>query len=124
MGMLLRMAKQGLGLTLMAKAKERLPVPYAAIRNAMRKLWMWGPARREALRAARIYPGVYLCSGCVKAFKAHEVDVDHTVPVGPTPGSRLGLGRSWDEFIKALFCPVEGLRCLCKGCHMERRKAG
>lgn len=96
-------------------------IPHAAIRNALRKLWLWSPQRREAERVARIAPGLYLCSSCQRGYKKVEVDIDHVIEVGPTPGSKLGKGRSWDDFMRRLFCSADGLRCLCKVCHKKRR---
>ncbi len=73
------------------------------------------------MRAAKIAPNFYLCSSCKRGNKGVDVDVDHLVEVGPTPGSRLGKEANWDDFMRRLFCPAEGLRVLCKSCHLERR---
>lgn len=97
-------------------------IPQAAIRNALRKLWLWSPQRREAKKAARIAPGLYLCAMCQRAHREKEVDIDHVEAVGPTPGSKLGKERSWDDFMRRLFCHAEELRCLCKSCHKARRE--
>lgn len=98
-------------------------IPHAAIRNACRKLWLWSPQRRDAKKAAKLSPGLYLCAVCQRATKDKDTEIDHAIPVGPTPGSRLGVNRSWDDFMRALFCPAHDLRVMCRSCHEERTKA-
>lgn len=94
------------------------------IRWALRKLWMTSPTRHQAVKSARISRGLYVCRECTRAFKISEVQVDHIVPVGKTPGVRGAGDVTWDEFMRRLFCPVEGLQVLCHGCHQAKTSAG
>lgn len=76
-----------------------------------------------ALKAAHIGRGSYLCQSCAQVFGPKEVQVDHIVPVTPPEFS----GIEWTEYVERLFCGIDGLRVLCKGCHHtvtgEQRKA-
>lgn len=98
-------------------------IPHGAIRSATRKLWLWSPQRREAKKAAKLSPGIYLCASCQRATKDKDTEIDHVVPIGPTPGSRNARNVTWDQWLARLFCPADGLRVLCRGCHDERTKA-
>lgn len=82
----------------------------AKIREALRGVWRFSPRKAEALRAARIGRGSYLCNKCRRIFGPKDVQVDHVDPVSNSV--------SWDEFIEKLF---EGrLQVLCKPCHIEK----
>lgn len=96
-----------------------MTIPHAAIRSALRRLWWFGPQRREALKRAKIAPGIWLCRGCGKGHR--KVDVDHIDAVGKTPGARGSTkAESWDLLIRRLFVDQDGLRVLCKLCHEVR----
>lgn len=100
-------------------------IPHNLIRSALRRIWQWGPTWKAAKRAAKRGPNLYQCAGCTFTFKTGEVNVDHVVECGPTPGSRNAKpGTTWDEFIRRMFCPVEGLRVLCVFCHAKRKSSG
>jgi 5-methylcytosine-specific restriction endonuclease McrA len=73
--------------------------------------------RREALTAARLSRGVYLCAGCSGQFGRKDIAVDHVIPVTAPEGI-----TSWDGFIERLFCPASGLSVLCKPCHKAKTK--
>lgn len=91
------------------------------LRQVLRKSWMRWNARNEALTRQRIRRGVYLCQNCESEFGRREVEVDHIIPVGPTPGSRNATeDTDWDGFIARMFCPPEGLAILCKKCHRNK----
>lgn len=81
----------------------------ARIKSALRKLWLWGPMRAEALKRAKVSPGVSLCNGCKRLTKKPEID--HIVPVA-------GEGE-WDGYINRLFCSPDLLQCLCHECHLK-----
>lgn len=76
--------------------------------------------RREAIRLARVSPGVVQCHICKTKIKENEkpklFDVDHARPAADPIKSKA----SWDEWIDGLFCSAEGLRILCKPCHKEK----
>ncbi len=96
------------------------------VRGALRRIWMWSPARREAIRNARVAPGILECRGCGLRMKENpkkpikkDYQVDHLVPASEP----AALIHNWDDFIIRLFeCPVSELRVLCKGCHDVKTK--
>lgn len=91
------------------------------IRSALRKISRWTEAIKNTRKKAWKRRGVYECEECGKEVK--KVEIDHLIPVGPTPGSRLAPeGYTWDEFIGRLFCGEENLRALCKECHSPKTK--
>lgn len=98
------------------KPKKAKPKLHSLIRSALRKIFMWSQTRREALKLSG-----YRCINCKLQFYYKELEVDHIVPVGPTPGSRNATAdTTWDGFIARMFCGVEGLQVLCKRCHLRK----
>lgn len=97
-------------------------IPHGHIRSALRKLWMWSPQRRAALKRAK-WNGTkfYRCQEC--HLPTEKPEVDHKIPCGPTPGSKFGASASWDIFINRLFTSEAGLRVLCKPCHANITEA-
>lgn len=94
-------------------------IPHAKIRSALRKLWLWSATRREAKSNARVQRGLYQCAEC--GLLASDVEIDHIVPVGATPGSKNSADAdTWDSFMHKLFCDVDGLRAVCKHCHNRK----
>jgi len=58
----------------------------------------------------------YKCASCKKHFVAVDVQVDHIEPVvDPIKGF-----QTWDIFINRIFCEIENLQVLCKGCHKTK----
>lgn len=86
------------------------------IRSALRKLWLYSPERRQALKRNYALGKMYFCNMC--AFPTPQPQIDHIEPVGPSPGSRASNGgETWDGVINRLFCPSEGLQVVCRECH-------
>lgn len=90
--------------------------------NLRRASGRWKPTS-DALKAARVAKGLYLCACCQQVVPVTIVDsngkrikyvsVDHRIPVvDPEEGL-----VSWDKFINNLFCEVDNLQLLCKPCH-------
>lgn len=83
----------------------------------------WGP-KHQALNAAKTEKKInvrtgrmaqhFECAACYEEFVATEVQVDHIIP--------MGTGRTWDDFINELYCEVDNLQVLCKGCHSVKTK--
>ena len=73
--------------------------------------YMWAP-RTEALRAAKVGWGKYVCADCLETCPRKEVAIDHIEPVVPVTG-----WVNWDDEINRLFCKKEGFQILCKPCH-------
>lgn len=95
---------------------------FGFLRSALRTASAKWPPRYEVKRAAkRKYEGPdkrlkweYQCARCGLWHKDKDVEVDHIVPVGTL--------RSFEDlpgFVERLFCPIDGLRVLCKPCHLE-----
>lgn len=94
-------------------------IPHSKIRSALRQVWRWSHARKECLKRSKIAgASAWLCETCGKPSR--DVDVDHVNPVGSTPGARGSEGKTWDEFMRKLFCTAEELQVLCKKCHEKR----
>lgn len=84
--------------------------------NALRRASYRWPARSEAMKAARISRGLYLCNICKGTFGAKEIAVDHVVSVVGETGF-----TTFDEYIKRLFCNVSGFQILCRAtCHLNK----
>ncbi len=91
------------------------------IRSALRKIWKWSPERKEVQDRCRIIRGRYKCEKCGLVFP--KIDIDHIIPVGCTPGSNRDKdNRTWDSFIKALFCDINNLQGLCTSCHLDKKE--
>ena len=102
----------------MIGARER-----AAIRSALRRVWQFGPDRRAAKARAKGPRGLgWVCQACRTFTPAPEVD--HKEPVGPTPGARGSGDATWDGFMARMFCGADGLRVLCRNCHLQVSAAG
>ena len=84
----------------------------ARIKSALRKVWLWSPYRRDALKAAKISPNLFYCARCRRPHP--KVQVDHIVQVAGEGG--------WDGYVSRLFCPPDQLQCLCHECHLKKTK--
>ena len=102
---------------------------FSFIRSALRSAFNRYPPKYEALKQARKevkgkgrQKWSYTCAACDGEFMQKDVQVDHRIPAGTL--------RSFDDlpaFCERLFCGVDGLDILCKGCHRiktaeERKK--
>lgn len=97
------------------------PKMRSMVRSALRKIWLYGEPRREALKGAKAYKKFWFCALCT--FPTDKPEVDHVDPVGPTPGSRRADGVTWDGFMSRLFVPASGLQILCRECHAKKTLA-
>lgn len=88
------------------------PTPFhRRISMALRRVFYLSDIRRQIIKASG-----QRCAHCKKAVK--KLQVDHIIPVGPTPGSKNATPDiTWDGFINRLFCDVSNLQALCKPCH-------
>ena len=109
---------------------------FGQLRSDMRKRWMYSKVRAAALKEASVSTKTTLCSECQhvvpktvlkfdkegepvldakgKQKRRSNVDVDHLDPVGT-----LRCYEDINGFYERLWCPIEGLRVLCKPCHHE-----
>jgi 5-methylcytosine-specific restriction endonuclease McrA len=89
-------------------ASRRWPVKFKALKESF-------VGRTTNIKTGKIAMH-YKCAGCNKHFVAADVQVDHVKPVvDPVKGF-----ISWDVYIDNLFCELENLQILCKGCHKEK----
>lgn len=90
------------------------------IRSAARRIWMWSPARKQAIRDARVAKGLVECCQCKKQMKENakekEYRVDHIIPASEP----AALIKSWDDFFERLF--TGALQILCIPCHEVKTK--
>lgn len=105
------------------------------IQAALRNVFRFSPALREARKRAQVGNQIYLCAGCdqaictrpmgpttqeIEAFHANgttlmqcKVYVDHIEPViDPVIGF-----KDWTTYVERLFCSVDNLQVMCHTCH-------
>jgi 5-methylcytosine-specific restriction endonuclease McrA len=90
--------------------------------SALRRIWSWSSERSRAINRAKVGRNAYQCELC-KCIKRSlkSMNCDHRVPVGPSPYSRLDKkGRTWDDYMNALFCSADNLQVICKECHKDK----
>jgi hypothetical protein len=97
-------------------AKKKTFSKKAFIIASLRKAsYRWSP-RTAAFTAARVSRGLYCCNLCKGEFSNKEVALDHVNPVvDPVEGF-----TTWDEYIKRMFCEVDGFQVLCDTCHTSK----
>lgn len=81
--------------------------------KALRKVWMFSPDRKQALRRALLRTGWYRCSDCGR--ETEKPKVDHVEPIGAFV--------DWNEFVDSLFCHEVNLLIKCMECHKAKTKA-
>jgi len=83
--------------------------------NALRRLWLFSPERREAIKSSKVHGG-YKCSVCGGIIPNQKlVKADHIEQVRAD-------GWDWNKFMERLFCPPVGLQIMCKACHDKKSK--
>jgi 5-methylcytosine-specific restriction endonuclease McrA len=95
--------------------KKRPVTPSSKIRSALRRLWLYSPERRSALRRDR-----YTCQACgAKQSKAKgrevKVEVHHREGVTNWP-------HLIDTIRSGLLCAPEQLETLCAECHAKQEE--
>lgn len=89
----------------MAKKKKKYNLK-SRITSALRRIWFYGPTRRDAVKAAKVAGNK--CVICKK--KKEKLQADHIKPVVPVQGF-----DNWDNYIDRLFNGE--LRMICADCH-------
>jgi hypothetical protein len=95
---------------------------WAFIRSTLRRAFIRWPANYHArAEARRPYCGTvrnqkweYKCAICEGWFQMKQTQLDHIVPCGSL--------KSYEDiggFCQRLFCEKDGLRVLCKPCHVK-----
>lgn len=84
------------------------------LKAAIRRIWRWSKARREALEEAKDSKGRFKCAECKKLFGRKEIIVDHVSPVVSVEDGFV----NWQIYIDRMFVPSSKLQVLCKKlCH-------
>lgn len=92
------------------------------VRGNLRRTSMKWPPIANALKAARVARGEYMCAGCkevvpasakVDGKRVKNVHVDH---IDPVVDPAIGW-QNWDTFIERMFVEDQGLQVLCGECH-------
>lgn len=90
--------------------------------RALRRLFIYWPARNEARRKASVretgQEEKQRCAICKRTFIRKETHVDHIYPVVDVSTGII----SWDLYVQRLFVSEDKLQILCKGCHGEKSK--
>lgn len=79
-----------------------------------RMSYRWKP-RSEAMKAARVARGKYLCAKCREVHPRKNIQMDHILPVVPVEGT-----NDWNVVISRMFVEASAYQCLCKECHKEK----
>jgi ribosomal protein L44E len=87
----------------------RYPPKFEVLKNAF--------VSKKTNKATGRLASHYKCAKCKKQFVAKDVQVDHKDPVVGEAG-----WESWDVYIERLYCTVDNLQVLCKGCHAVKTK--
>lgn len=96
------------------------------IMRAMRTLWFQTfrnkvlsqsavrdfPLTKKGVPSKRAVIKGYTCASCKDYFMKNYVQVDHKISVH--------TGKTLLERIELLWCPIEDLQVLCKGCHQDK----
>jgi len=87
------------------------------IQKLRRMSYQW-PARKAALKKARVSRGKYRCAMCEDAgvdalYGPKQINVDHIIPVISVDDGFV----DWNIYIERLFCSEDGFQILCKPCH-------
>ena len=91
----------------------------------LRRVSQFTEEKKKVLKRCSVGSWKYECEQCSKIVGYRQYDIDHIIPVGVTPGSRNDKeGRTWDDYIAALFCSEENLRLICKPCHKKKTYNG
>ena len=86
--------------------------------NKLRRISYQWPARKAALKKARVSRGKYRCKACEEEgrdvlYGPKDIQVDHTDPVISVDTGFI----DWNTYVKRLFCLEDNFQILCKDCH-------
>jgi len=95
------------------------------LRSALRRSFIRWPANYQARNAARrpycgpskLQKWEYKCAMCSGWFPMKATQLDHINPCG-----QLRSLNDVSGFVERLFCEADGLRILCKPCHLSVTK--
>lgn len=91
------------------------------LRQKLRRISFQWPARKQALKDARVSRGKYKCHMCEEAgidvlYGPKEMVLDHIDPViCPFTG-----WVDWNTYIERLFCARDGWQAICKDHHAAK----
>lgn len=95
---------------------------FSFLRSGLRaKFTRWPPKFAVITAAKRPYTGSnprqkyeFQCSECLSYYQQKQIEVDHIVACGS-----LNTLEDLPGFVERLFCAKEGLRVVCKPCHLK-----
>lgn len=93
--------------------EELLKLRKSKIIAALRRVSRWWQPRTEAMRLAKVRPGIYKCESCNEEFPQKEIRMDHKAPV---VNPRNGF-ENWEIYIERMFCDIDGFSAICENCH-------
>lgn len=96
----------------MAKAKKKFNYK-TKIMSMVRRIWLYSPMRREAMKRNVTDDGFHRCEKCLRLTE--EINIDHIETVIPLDGF-----DSYDRTFERLFCESNQLQKLCPDCHSEK----
>jgi len=84
------------------------------ITSALRKIWLYSPMRREAVKRGKLNGSKCEMPNCGKYQE--KLEVDHFNPCALI----AGWDGNWSAYIDRLFCDSELLLNLCTSCHTAK----
>lgn len=98
----------------MAKKAKTFNVKSKVV-SAIRKIWLYSPNRREAVKRAKEDKDYFRCEKCNGLCE--KIQIDHKIPTVPLTG-----WDGYDYFIGRMFCAPDELQSLCVRCHDKLTK--
>jgi 5-methylcytosine-specific restriction endonuclease McrA len=93
------------------KASYRWPPRQQALRKSLATKDDFNKSGGE--NVSHLVRNFYWCAKCKKVFSRKGVSLDHIKPVvDPKKG-----WQGFDEFIRRMFCGIEGFQVICQECH-------
>lgn len=86
--------------------------------KALRRLFLYWPARRECRHLAERGKDLYLCAKCNIIYIRKDTHVDHVIPV---IDPQIGF-VDWNTYVERLFCQTSNLVILCRECHGKKTR--
>lgn len=83
----------------------------------IRRVSFFWPPRNQVKQEAKVSRGYYRCAKCGDVFHYKQIQIDHIEPVIAVTG-----WVDYNTYVARLFCGVDGMQVLCRGCHAKKTK--